>query len=73
MSVTHNYLALNWEKVPYVNEQGSFDFLWDLEDEVDGLPDWILPVDSVMKSMIIDFQVGMDSCHLRIGFRMQKV
>ncbi len=37
-------MTLNWDKVPYVNEQGSFEFLWELEDEDGNLPEWIQPV-----------------------------
>jgi len=44
MSVNHNYLTLDWDKVPYVNEQGSFEFLWELEDEDGSFPEWIQPV-----------------------------
>jgi len=43
MSVSHNYLCLDWARVPYVNEQGSFDFRFEIEDE-NGLPDWFQPV-----------------------------
>ncbi len=44
MSVNHNYLTLNWDKVSYVNEQGSFDFLWELQDKEGSLPEWVQPM-----------------------------
>lgn len=43
MSVNHNYLSMAWDRVPQVNAEESFEFLFDLEDDDGNMPDWIQP------------------------------
>jgi len=43
MSVNHSYFSLDWNKIPDVNDKGSFNFIFELMDE-GPFPEWIADV-----------------------------
>lgn len=41
--MNHSYYCLDWSRIPEINEEGSFDFLFDLMEEEE-MPGWISEV-----------------------------